>query len=952
MNNRYVRQVCALALAGAVCAGGVSVPVTVKAESTGTATVELGGNDTETTSDAAASIPNNTANGSVTGVSAGTTVSGFSVMNNPTIVEDAGVTIKDLDKNYQSGAKLAVFDVSSENEKPEIHFKNASKYTVNGLPKAVNSAGNLELPNKGKYKVVATTVNSAGVVSESALYVLNLTTPAKNGNASLSVSSKKDFKFSTDLKEKIEDAVNVRNVSSGAKVTYWHASVDNYNSSDTDYEWVKGLPTTAGKFKVKATIAADLAKYYLPQETKSVMMTISKSSELITTGKVMVSSQEMSSEINLPFDISKYVCTEDDLTKGKVELSGNAAKLVSGKPEISADGKLLVTLKDDAIEKNKSTTTGKIKIKFSELTNCTLTVNCDFVITPYEVMDITVSQEDGVYGSSLPAPEVLLSSDGSVLESSSVRFSYCAKGSSRMTSTAPKTAGEYVVQADYSSGSASDRIVGCASAEFKVEKFELRIAPKLTPWTEGMPASKLNEKIGYVIEDGEKLIGTDKFATEPYYKVDTQSYTGIENDCPIVVANKSEALAGLTNCDSYDVIFDEDQVVRVTDEGLVIQFDKNAYVWGDIVVATVQFNREDVTASAKISYILESSDPAQSAVWTDGFPSLPGVYKVKAVWGNEATIVPLEIAKKTVMIRPKDVTIGKGAKIPSIEYTIDGLTVDAVANAPVFKIMSSDGKTAINDTNTSGEYSIVVATDAVFKEPSLYQAVYQPGKLIITTDSTPDADTPSDNNQGTNISIADTVFTGITGIDGIFRTESGDILANKIVTVGSVMYVTDTAGKMLTSQFITTENGNKYYATKTGAIAVNKIITVSGKKYFCNADGTIAKSKFCTTAKGSTVYAKKTYALVSNATFTVNKKKYFAKASCAILKGGFAKTKYSNKVYARSNGTLYTSTLFKVDGKKYYAKRSGAILTNKWVKVGNTKYYCNASGKITKSKKA
>lgn len=957
------KKVMAWAILASLVTGGTVTPMAVSAASVGEAPIEMG---------------NSESGGNGASVEFGSNVTtqqgkSVGVVNNPVIVEDAGIELKDLDKKAPEGSKLMVFDVSNGNEKPEISVGNASSITVNGVAKSVNDEGRLELPNKGKYKVVLTETIGAGATSSSALYVVNLTSPPKNGSASLSIASKNGFKFSTDLKETIEDAVSVKGISGNAKVKYYHTSVDSSKDSVDGSEWVSGLPTTAGKFRVKAVVSADLAKYYLPQETKSVMMTISKSSELITAGKVFVSTNEVSSEVSLPLNLEKYAAPEDDLTKGKVELTGSAARLISGKPEISADGKLLVELTDDAVEKTKSSVNGKIKIKFSDLTNCTLTVNCDFVVTPNEVIDITVDQDDGVYGSSLPTPEAVMTDDRSVLESKYVRFTYSPKGSKRMTSVAPTTAGEYVVQADYSSGSGSDKVVGCATSEFKIEKFELNIVPKMTPWTDGMAASKLNEKIGYEIADGEKLVGTDRFLVEPYYKVDTQSYTGIENDCPVVVANKSEALASLANSDSYEVTFDEDQVVRVTDEGLVIQFGQNAYVWGDIVTATVSYNREIVTSLAKLSYtegttqqsVMAAASTIASSLapidivpvtttatkWTDGLPSLPGTYVVKAEYGVITTTVPLEIAKKTVTITPKDVTIAVNGSIPSVEYSVEGVGVEALKQAPTFKVVAEDGKTSVTDTKTAGEYKIVVATEAVLQEPDKYQAIYKPGKLTITGTVNEQPDKPTVPDVPTDGAISDAAVAGMAGIDGIFRAADGSVLANKLVQVGNVMYLTDSTGKMVTSRFVTTDKGNTYYVTKSGAIAAGKIITVNGKKYFCNADGTIAKGNFCTTAKGSKVYAKKTGVLVSNAVFTKGGKKYLARKSCAIARNCFAVTKYGNKVCARSDGSLYVNGLFSVNGQKYYAKKSGALVTNKWVKVANKKYYCSKSGKITKTKR-
>lgn len=612
---------------------------------------------------------------------------GFSVANGFSVAEDAGVTVKDLDRNA-SNEDLMVFDVSNGNTKPSINFSGGSgdwnvSWKVNGTAVKADTDGNLELPNKGKYKVVATAVNTAGVTTSSALYVLNLTSPTKGSEAAVKTSSRTGFRFSTDLKEKIEEAVSVKNISSRAKATYWSLPVE--NEKDVDGEWTEGLSASAGKWKVRAYVSADLSRYTLPQLTDPVMLTISRSAVVSDNGKVLVSTSGDYSETELPVNIWDYATAADDLTKAKVEVSGAAASLLSGKVSVSENGKLLMTLKSSAADR-KSNVTGRIKIRFSDLTNCSLIINSDLIITPYDVITISVEQEDSIYGSTLTSPVTKLREDGSVVEDSSVRYTYCAKGSSRMTSVVPKTAGDYVVQADYSSGSGSDRTIGSAAAEFRIEKLELRIEPDLKSWTEGMPSAKLNDTIKYTIADGNTLAAGDRFGAEPFYRADAAYYTGIENDCPVVVANKDEALASLTNNDSYDITFDEDQTVRVLDEGLVIKFGQNAYTWGDTVTASVLYNRSDVTAGAVLSHAVNAAagmaagttagtgtagtgttaaagtgttaaagtGAAAGTNWVSGLPSEPGSYTVKAVWGSHSVSVPLEIAKKSVIIKPKD----------------------------------------------------------------------------------------------------------------------------------------------------------------------------------------------------------------------------------------------------------------------------------------------------------
>lgn len=192
----------------------------------------------------------------------------------------------------------------------------------------------------------------------------------------------------------------------------------------------------------------------------------------------------------------------------------------------------------------------------------------------------------------------------------------------------------------------------------------------------------------------------------------------------------------------------------------------------------------------------------------------------------------------------------------------------------------------------------------------------------------------------------------VTASDGtMYCTKAdGTVARNQTVTLDGAKYFAKADGAVARNEFCTTSYGNTVYAKADGTLAVNATITVDGSKYFAKKSGAIAKDEFCTTPKGSTVYAKADGTLAVDAVINVGGKKYYAKKSGAIAKKAFSTTPKGSKVYSNANGVIVTNRIFKVNGKRYYAKKSGAVAVKAWVTVGNKQYYCNASGRITKTR--
>lgn len=192
----------------------------------------------------------------------------------------------------------------------------------------------------------------------------------------------------------------------------------------------------------------------------------------------------------------------------------------------------------------------------------------------------------------------------------------------------------------------------------------------------------------------------------------------------------------------------------------------------------------------------------------------------------------------------------------------------------------------------------------------------------------------------------------VTTADGTMYCTKADgaVAVNQTVTMDGNKYFAKEDGVVAKDEFCTTKYGNTVYAKADGTLAVNTTFTVDGSKYFAKTSAAIAKNEFCTTPSGSTVYAKADGTLAVNAVVQVSGKKYFAKKSGAIAKNAFSTTPKGSKVYSKANGVIITNKIFKVKGKRYYAKKSGALAVKTWVTVGNKRYYCNASGRITKTR--
>lgn len=153
-----------------------------------------------------------------------------------------------------------------------------------------------------------------------------------------------------------------------------------------------------------------------------------------------------------------------------------------------------------------------------------------------------------------------------------------------------------------------------------------------------------------------------------------------------------------------------------------------------------------------------------------------------------------------------------------------------------------------------------------------------------------------------------------------------------------------------TDTIIKEADGSMKLVDADGKAVVNAKVTIDGKSYVSDADGKVITNAFAATPSGNQVFCGADGAIIKNKTITVNGKKYLASKSGKIVTNKIAKTSKGNLVYCTKSGTIKTNGVFKVGGKQYIAKKSGALYTNRWVTIGNTKYYCNKNGVVTKIK--
>ena len=138
----------------------------------------------------------------------------------------------------------------------------------------------------------------------------------------------------------------------------------------------------------------------------------------------------------------------------------------------------------------------------------------------------------------------------------------------------------------------------------------------------------------------------------------------------------------------------------------------------------------------------KSGDTKKDAGSTNITVSLKDTTNYKWSDGVEAAIIEWSIAKANLKVKPKDISITKGAAKPTaieVEYaglkgTDKGTDVAVLASGDLtaFEIRNADDTAALADTNTAGTYKIKFTGTPVFSEATNYDIQIADGTLTIS----------------------------------------------------------------------------------------------------------------------------------------------------------------------------------------------------------------------------
>ena len=205
----------------------------------------------------------------------------------------------------------------------------------------------------------------------------------------------------------------------------------------------------------------------------------------------------------------------------------------------------------------------------------------------------------------------------------------------------------------------------------------------------------------------------------------------VGDDKPVTVNAAGKSITG-TDASNYDVTIPTEATGDILPKAIGID-------WSD---ATFTYNGSEQcpTATAK-----ELEDGDTCAITVIGGKTNAGSYTATAIdLDNNNYQLPADptttftIAPKEVTAAPKNVTITRGSAIPAFELTYTGLLGEDTltpGSAPTFTCYEKDGTTPVSSGTTSGTYTITWTNTNVFDGETNYRVVAAPGTLTIYTPS-------------------------------------------------------------------------------------------------------------------------------------------------------------------------------------------------------------------------
>ena len=159
-----------------------------------------------------------------------------------------------------------------------------------------------------------------------------------------------------------------------------------------------------------------------------------------------------------------------------------------------------------------------------------------------------------------------------------------------------------------------------------------------------------------------------------------------------------------------------------------------------------------------------------------------------------------------------------------------------------------------------------------------------------------------------------------------FCNAEGILYRNQFIKFGTIYYYMGSDGSMQTG-IVKANDGRLYYMGEDGTVQKKaQWIEQDGKRYFCNAEGILYQNRFI---KFGTIY--------------------YYMGSDGSMQTGIVKANDGRLYYMGEDGTVQKKAQWiEQDGKRYFCNAEGILYQNRFIKFGDTYYYCGNDAAIVK----
>ena len=159
-----------------------------------------------------------------------------------------------------------------------------------------------------------------------------------------------------------------------------------------------------------------------------------------------------------------------------------------------------------------------------------------------------------------------------------------------------------------------------------------------------------------------------------------------------------------------------------------------------------------------------------------------------------------------------------------------------------------------------------------------------------------------------------------------FCNAEGILYRNQFIKFGTIYYYMGSDGSMQTG-IVKANDGRLYYIGEDGTVQKKaQWVEQDGKRYFCNAEGILYQNRFI---KFGTIY--------------------YYMGSDGSMQTGIVKANDGRLYYIGEDGTVQKKAQWiEQDGKRYFCNAEGILYQNRFIKFGDTYYYCGNDAAIVK----